>query len=145
MSAELHANNAAMGAESQADQYRTLIHAQSGTTICCLSDTGQYSSWKDQWKAEKHVCECMCAGAHTVLGWEGWRFVFLSVALVSILIGLLNWCFAHDPAYSRDGATKLNGAAPLSLRQVWSEMMVVMSVPTFLLIITQVSHLLASL
>lgn len=70
--------------------------------------------------------------------------MFLSVALVSVLIGLLNWFFAHDPAYTRDGSAKLSGAAPLSLKQVWSEMMTVMSVPTFLLIITQVSCLLAS-
>lgn len=80
------------------------------------------------------------AGAHTVLGWDGWRFVFLSVAVVSIVIGLLNWSFAHDPAYTKDGTTKLSGAAPSSLRQVWSEMTVVMSVPTFLLIIMQVKH-----
>lgn len=76
-----------------------------------------------------------------MLGWDGWRFVFLSVAIVSIVIGLLNWSFAHDLAYSKDGTTKLSGAAPASLRQVWNEMTVVMSVPTFLLIVMQVKLL----
>lgn len=77
-------------------------------------------------------------GSTTVFGWEGWRFVFLSVAAVSILIGVLNWLQAHDPNYTQDGSTKLSGAAVLGLKDIWREMKVVMSIPTFLLIIVQV-------
>ncbi|DBB03312.1 TPA: hypothetical protein ACH3X3_010695 [Trebouxia sp. C0006] len=76
-------------------------------------------------------------GSTTVFGWEGWRFVFLSVAAVSILIGVLNWLQAHDPNYTQDGSTKLSGAAVLGLKDIWREMKVVMSIPTFLLIIVQ--------
>ena len=78
-------------------------------------------------------------GNKTVLGLEGWRFVFVSVAIVSILIGLLNWGQAHDPNYTKDGNAKLSAAPALSLQEVWREMKVVMSVPTFLLIIMQMS------
>lgn len=74
-----------------------------------------------------------------VFGWEGWRFVFLSVAAVSILIGALNYLQAQDPNYTPDGSAKLSGAAVLSLKEIWREMKVVMSVPTFLLIIMQVT------
>ena len=77
-------------------------------------------------------------GSTTVFGWEGWRFVFLSVAAVSILIGVLNWLQAHDPNYTQDSSTKLSGAAVLGLKDIWREMKVVMSIPTFLLIIVQV-------
>ncbi|KAL0030933.1 hypothetical protein WJX79_002316 [Trebouxia sp. C0005] len=76
-------------------------------------------------------------GSTTVFGWEGWRFVFLSVAAVSVLIGVLNWLQAYDPNYTQDGSTKLSGAAALGLRDIWREMKVVMSIPTFLLIIVQ--------
>jgi len=82
-----------------------------------------------------------CLHAGSTFGWEGWRFVFLSVAAVSVLIGVLNWLQAHDPNYTQDGSTKLSGAAVLGLRDIWREMKVVMSIPTFLLIIVQViSH-----
>ncbi|KAA6416826.1 MAG: hypothetical protein FRX49_13202 [Trebouxia sp. A1-2] len=81
-------------------------------------------------------------GSTTVFGWEGWRFVFLSVAAVSVLIGVLNWLQAYDPNYTQDGSTKLSGAAALGLRDIWREMKVVMSIPTFLLIIVQHAHVL---
>jgi len=61
------------------------------------------------------------------------------VAAVSVLIGVLNWLQAHDPNYTQDGSTKLSGAAVLGLRDIWREMKVVMSIPTFLLIIVQVT------
>ncbi len=60
------------------------------------------------------------------------------MAAVSILIGVLNWLQAHDPNYTQDGSTKLSGAAELGLKDIWREMKVVMSIPTFLLIIVQV-------
>ncbi len=61
------------------------------------------------------------------------------MAAVSVLIGVLNWLQAHDPNYTQDGNTKLSGAAVLGLRDIWREMKVVMSIPTFLLIIVQVT------
>lgn len=85
-----------------------------------------------------HNIGCLSTGSTTVFGWEGWRFVFLSVAAVSVLIGVLNWLQAHDPNYTQDGSSKLSGAAVLSLRDIWRELKVVMSIPTFLLIIVQV-------
>ncbi|PRW32866.1 MFS general substrate transporter isoform A [Chlorella sorokiniana] len=39
--------------------------------------------------------------AHSPLGMEGWRFVFLSVAVVSAITGLLNYLFVHDPTFHR--------------------------------------------
>lgn len=73
------------------------------------------------------------------MGWEGWRVVFLSVALVSISIGAVNWWQAHDPHYTLDGRAKLSQDAASSLKEVWRETKVVMSIPTFLLIVIQVS------
>ena len=38
-------------------------------------------------------------GGTAPFGIEGWRFAFLSVALVSIAIGIGNFMFAHDPRF----------------------------------------------
>ena len=38
-------------------------------------------------------------GSTSPFGIEGWRFAFLSVALVSIAIGIGNFMFAHDPRF----------------------------------------------
>ncbi len=38
-------------------------------------------------------------GGTSPFGIEGWRFAFLSVALVSIAIGIGNFMFAHDPRF----------------------------------------------
>ena len=53
---------------------------------------------------------------------------------------MLNWAQAHDPNYTKDGTAKLSAAPVLSLQEICWEMKVVMTVPTFLLIITQVSQ-----
>jgi hypothetical protein len=37
-----------------------------------------------------------------VLGMEGWRFVFLSVALVSVTIGIATFFLSHDPRFDDD-------------------------------------------
>lgn len=78
------------------------------------------------------------AGSLTFFGWEGWRFVFLSVALVSISIGVLNWVQARDPNFPLEGSVKTSQAAAPSLKEVWREMKAVMSIPTFLIIVIQV-------
>lgn len=77
-------------------------------------------------------------GGLTFFGWEGWRCVFLSVALVSVLIGALNLWQAHDPKYTLDGIGKRSQDAVPSLKEVWRETMSVMSIHTFLLIVIQV-------
>ena len=112
-----------------------------------LNDQGRHAAPStvvfDQRALSRHFSMCFTgvytAGNATVFGWEGWRFVFLSVAAVSVLIGALNYFQAQDPNYTPDGSAKLNGASVLSLKEIWREMKVVMSVPTFLLIIMQVT------
>lgn len=44
------------------------------------------------------------------LGIEGWRFVFLTVALVSASIGVLTFLLAHDPRFESDAQV---GSTPL--------------------------------
>ena len=44
----------------------------------------------------------LCAGGFKPLGIDGWRFAFLSVALVSIAIGVGNFLYAHDPRFKFD-------------------------------------------
>lgn len=68
----------------------------------------------------------------------------MSVALVSINIGALNWWQAHDPNYTLDGSAKLSQDAAPSLKEVWRESKDVMCIHTFLLIIIQVLLLLMS-
>ena len=41
-------------------------------------------------------------GGLTPLGLEGWRFAFLSVAVVSALIGGLTFFLGHDPRFEDD-------------------------------------------
>jgi predicted MFS family arabinose efflux permease len=36
------------------------------------------------------------------LGIEGWRFVFLTVALVSVTIGIATFFLSHDPRFDSD-------------------------------------------
>ena len=93
-------------------------------------------------QAEGHVAS---AGGRTVLGLDGWRFVFVSVALVSISIGVLTWAQGCDPNYTQGGITKISRGPVLSLLEVWRETKVVMSIPTFLLIILQVRQLFLAL
>lgn len=81
-----------------------------------------------------------CLSGHTTFfSWEGWRLVFLSVGLVSITTGALNWLCAHDPNYTADGKAKLTGQGVVGIKEIWQEMKLVMCVPTFLLIVMQVS------
>ncbi|KAL0055016.1 hypothetical protein WJX82_005813 [Trebouxia sp. C0006] len=76
-------------------------------------------------------------GGLSFFGWEGWRVVLLSLALVSFGIGALNWWQAHDPNYTLDGRAKLSQDAVPTLKEVWRESKDVMCVHTFLLIIMQ--------
>lgn len=71
-----------------------------------------------------------------VVGVEGWRFAFFTVACISILIGLLNLLFARDPTCSSRWQLKQSGVAP-SLRGVLADMKKVCAIPTFLIIVVQ--------
>ena len=57
---------------------------------------------------------CCLAGAHRPLGIEGWRFAFLTVAAVSLVVGLLNIFFVHDPSWSQDSEHHRGGGATIS-------------------------------
>ncbi|KAK9868059.1 hypothetical protein WJX84_009573 [Apatococcus fuscideae] len=73
------------------------------------------------------------------LGMEGWRFAFLSVAAVSLTIGVLNLLYAADPR-CQPGQLRITpsaGEAQLSPHQLLREMGSVVKIPTFLIIIVQ--------
>ena len=73
---------------------------------------------------------------------DGWRFVFYSVAATSILVGILNALYVHDPSYlqhqqeqyASTGSPKLNIAL---LKTTVSDIASVMRIPTFAIIIIQ--------
>lgn len=65
----------------------------------------------------------------------GWRFAFLSVAFVSILIGALTLWLGTEPRKLRQGAAPKE---KVQLQDVQSHMMAVMRVPTFGIIVAQV-------
>ena len=87
-------------------------------------------------------CTLSCAGGHHPLGIDGWRFVFLSVGIISFILGILNWCMAHDPRYAPDKRTLLNQhRQSLSAKVVMQELGMIMKIPSFLIIIGQVSDM----
>ena len=55
-----------------------------------------------------------------------------------MVIGFLNWLQASDPHYTQDGQSKLGGIPATGVQEMWREMRVVMTIPTFLLIVLQV-------
>lgn len=65
--------------------------------------------------------------------------MFLTVGFISITTGALNWGYARDPNYTPDGKMKLDGQRLGGVKEIWREMKLVMCVPTFLLIVMQVS------
>ena len=81
----------------------------------------------------------MLPGGASAFGMAGWRFVFFSVAVFSILTGVLNWLFAKDPHYKTDGKGKLSGQSATNMKELWHEAKLVVCVPTFLIIVLQVS------
>ena len=48
------------------------------------------------------TADCGCAGGMAPLGIEGWRFVFLTIALVSMTIGIATFFLSHDPRFDSD-------------------------------------------
>lgn len=83
----------------------------------------------------------MGAGCLQPLGMEGWRFAFLSVAILSLAIGVLTFLFGHDPRFTTDKHIALPkaeaGQAPPSFLQLLKETKNICIVPTFIIIITQ--------
>ena len=71
-------------------------------------------------------------------GVEGWRFAFFTVALISLLIGLLNLLFARDPRCKKRWAFKQEIGERLGTQTIARELKDMCTMPTFLIIILQV-------
>ena len=73
---------------------------------------------------------------------EGWRFVFLTVAALSTVTGVLNWLFVVDPSFQPRGASSspegTGGKAAPTAKSLWRDVRSVIRIPTFALIIAQV-------
>jgi predicted MFS family arabinose efflux permease len=76
------------------------------------------------------------------LGMVGWRFVFLSVGVVSVVIGIATFLFGHDPRFEDDTAlarVEEDSDAPQpSFWALLDELRIVTTIPTFLIIVFQV-------
>lgn len=82
-----------------------------------------------------------CAtGGYRPFGIDGWRIVFLTVGVVSFFLGILNYFFAHDPRYARDNKSVLQEHQHgMSFWGALGEMKKIVAIPSFLIIILQVS------
>lgn len=79
------------------------------------------------------------AGGYRPFGIDGWRIVFLTVGVISFLLGILNYFFAHDPRYARDNKSVLQEHQHgMSFWGALSEMKKIVAIPSFLIIILQV-------
>lgn len=85
--------------------------------------------------------ESMCVGKETIASMPGWRFAFLSVAFVSLLIGTLTLILGKEP---RNVVEKEGGVVAakesIKLSAIPGHMLSVMKVPTFSTIVLQVRH-----
>ncbi|KAL4545028.1 hypothetical protein Ndes2526B_g02147 [Nannochloris sp. 'desiccata'] len=90
-------------------------------------------------------------GSLRPFGIDGWRFVFYSVAATSILVGVLNALYVHDPSYQQHHQQQLH-VSPLQqqnnghsgpklnaalLKSTFLDISSVMRIPTFAIIIIQ--------
>lgn len=97
-----------------------------GSRVACLSCTDC-----------AHFC---AAGGYRPFGIDGWRIVFLTVGVASFLLGILNYFFAHDPRYARDNKSVLQEHQHgMSFWGALGEMKKIVAIPSFLIIILQVS------
>ena len=90
-------------------------------------------------------------GALQPFGIAGWRFTFFSVAVASVVVGVLNAMYVHDPTYApqqlqQQSHTQLQGNASTVvppklnaalLRSTFVDIGSVMRIPTFAIIIVQ--------
>lgn len=74
-------------------------------------------------------------GGKVILNRSGWRFVFHSTGLFSILLGVLVVVFAHEPRTERRLSDK--GGRGLKLREYLSTIAYVMSIASFRIVILQ--------
>ena len=80
------------------------------------------------------------SGGYRPFGIEGWRVVFLTVGIVSFALGILNYFFAHDPRYAQDNKSVLKEHQhSMSFRGALAEMKRIVVIPSFAIIILQVS------
>ena len=77
------------------------------------------------------------AGKQTIGSMPGWRFAFLSVALVSLLIGALTFMFGKEPRKATEGSSSTKEG--IDFKAIPGHMAKVMQVPTFNIIVLQVS------
>ena len=78
---------------------------------------------------------------HT-LGLEGWRIAFISVAFLSAVVGCLNLFFSVDPRYRAESPEYTQDPdifkqRPISFNRMWSDVLSVLAVPSFILIVVQ--------
>lgn len=79
-------------------------------------------------------------GQYFPLGMEGWRFVFLTVALVSITIGVLTFLLAHDPRFDSDAQVKVGNGSQSNTGKIGDTLraaIAFMKLPTFGIVILQ--------
>jgi MFS family permease len=91
-------------------------------------------------------------GSLQPFGIDGWRFVFYSVAATSILVGILNALYVHDPTYHQHQQQHIEPQSPQQqqqqeqkgpklnlalLKSTFLDISSVMRIPTFAIIIIQ--------
>ncbi|CAK0787030.1 hypothetical protein CVIRNUC_010246 [Coccomyxa viridis] len=78
-------------------------------------------------------------GAFYPLGMEGWRFAFLSVGILSALIGIATFCFGSDPRFENQSQMTLveEGEDEPGFCGLLEELGVVVTIPTFDIIVLQ--------
>ena len=72
--------------------------------LACYSACGQKEdvrSWRELRPESFRLEAIRCTGCAAPFGIEGWRFSFLSVAVVSASIGGLTYMFGEDPRTQR--------------------------------------------
>ncbi|PSC76554.1 MFS general substrate transporter [Micractinium conductrix] len=73
-------------------------------------------------------------------GYDGWRVAFVTVGIVSLIIGLLNWLFAVDPRFKLEDPQyrqEPDVLAVVSARAMVADIASVLAVPSFVVVVTQ--------
>lgn len=69
----------------------------------------------------------------------GWRFAFLTVAALSFLIGAVTFWLGQEPRKRNPVASNTSGSGSIRVSEIAGHMLSVMRVPTFGLLVAQVS------
>lgn len=85
-----------------------------------------------------NLCSILLA-SKSFYGIAGWRFAFLLVGFVSVIVGILVRLFASDPHYSNKKITKLDKDKPfwLDIRELLREAKMVIKIPSFQIFVAQ--------